>query len=410
MKKFNPQEWLNDTEPAQTIQTNIKKENTNSHKQTNTTEHEIKNTNHEIEEIVKRIELQTIDITSTYNNWRDIAFALVSELGEAGRSYFHRISRFHSDYNPETCNKQYNNCLNSKGSGIGINTFFHLAKEHNINISIPKNRPNRESTTSNEVISKYPNFPKSIYTQLPEFLDNICSLADSQHDKDILLLGSIATLSGTLPKIYGIYDRKVVFPNLFLFLTAKASAGKGMLNHCRHLAKPIHDDLRKNNKSLQEEYQRDLNIYNVNKRKNPDAKKPIPPPVKLLFIPANSSATGVFQLLSDNDGKGIMFETEGDTLSNTFKSDYGNYSDGFRKAFHHESISYYRRTDREHAEIDMPRLSAILTGTPNQITNLIPDAENGLFSRFMFYFVDIKNSWKNVFDKKSENGLDDRWS
>jgi hypothetical protein len=42
-----------------------------------------------------------------------------------------------------------------------------------------------------------------------------------------------------------------------------------------------------------------------------------------------------------------MFETEGDTLAQTFKSEHGNYSDGFRKAFHHEKISYLRRKDRE---------------------------------------------------------------
>ena len=62
----------------------------------------------------------------------------------------------------------------------------------------------------------------------------------------------------------------------------------------------------------------------------------------MLYIPANNSSSGMFQLLYDNKGKGLIFETEGDTLAQSFKSDYGNYSDGFRKAFLHETVSYFR--------------------------------------------------------------------
>ena len=71
-----------------------------------------------------------------------------------------------------------------------------------------------------------------------------------------------------------------------------------------------------------------------------------------------------FFKVNDNDGKGLIFETEGDTIAGAFKSDYSNYSDGFRKAFHHETISYCRRTDREYVDIEFPCLSAMLSGTP----------------------------------------------
>lgn len=127
----------------------------------------------------------------------------------------------------------------------------------------------------------------------------------------------------------------------------------------------------------------------------------------MLFIPANNSSTGAYQLLGDSDGRGLIFETEGDTLAHTFKSDYGNYSDGFRKAFHHETISYYRRTDREFVDIESPCLSTVLSGTPKQVSALIPNDENGLFSRFIFYFMNVRPVWKNVFASQTVNGLDD---
>ncbi|MDR1346193.1 MAG: DUF3987 domain-containing protein [Bacteroidales bacterium] len=63
---------------------------------------------------------------------------------------------------------------------------------------------------------------------------------------------------------------------------------------------------------------------------------------------------------------GLIFETEGDTLAQTFKSEHGNYSDDLRKAFHHETISYNCRKDREFVELQTPRLSALLSGTPSK--------------------------------------------
>ena len=101
-----------------------------------------------------------------------------------------------------------------------------------------------------------------------------------------------------------------------------------------------------------------------------------------------------------------MFETEGDALALTFKSEHGNYSDGFRKAFHHETISYNRRKDREFVEIQNPRLSALLSGTPKQVSTLIPSAENGLFSRFIFYFMNVRPVWNDVFANSSDQTLD----
>jgi len=110
----------------------------------------------------------------------------------------------------------------------------------------------------------------------------------------------------------------------------------------------------------------------------------------------------MFQLLAENDGSGLLFETEGDTMAHAFKSDYGDYSDGFRKGFQHEAITYYRKTDRELVEILLTRISALLSGTPKQIANLITNAENGLFSRFLFYYMNINLEWKDVLANSNE--------
>ncbi|MBK6285718.1 MAG: DUF3987 domain-containing protein [Draconibacterium sp.] len=230
-------------------------------------------------------------------------------------------------------------------------------------------------------------------------------ICTTNEERDIMLLGSLVTLSSCIPKIYGIYDGKRVYPNLYLFISAQASAGKGRLVHCKQLVKPIHKALRQQARLIKQQYEIDLADYNSKEGKAAGVENR-KSPKKNVIHPANNSTTGVFQLLSDNDGRGLIFETEGDTLAQAFKSDYGNYSDGFRKAFHHETISYYRRTDREYVDIESPALSTVLTGTPQQISSLIPNAENGLFSRFIFYFMNVQPIWKNVFASPVSQGLD----
>lgn len=367
----------------------------------------------EIEQLVCSVESASADIAPSYSEWRDMAFALADALGEGGRSYFHRLSRFYCGYDEREADKQFTACLRSHGSGITINTLFHLAKQagvlvrntvkpYNVKKENPSPSESSESCESSESSDPLPTFSNEIYSLLPGFLNDIISKASNYEDADLLILGSLTAISACLPNVSGIYAEREVFPNLFTFVSAPASAGKGRLTSCRYLIKPIHDNLKQLNKLEMEEYHRQLNEYNQDKKSH---EQPVEPPIRTLLIPANSSATAVYQMLNDNQGIGIILETEGDTLANTFKSDYGNFSDGFRKAFHHEMISYTRRKDREFVELARPRLSALLSGTPRQVLSLIPDAENGLFSRFIFYNKSLILEWLNVF-AASDNTID----
>ena len=373
----------------------------------------IKTLENEIEQLVCSVESSSVDIAPSYSEWRDMAFALADALGEGGRSYFHRLSRFYCGYDEREADKQFTACLRSHGSGITINTLFHLAKQagvlvritvkpYNVKKENPSSSESSESCESSESSDPLPTFSNEIYSLLPGFLSDIISKASNYEDADLLILGSLTAISACLPNVSGIYAEREVFPNLFTFVSAPASAGKGRLTSCRYLIKPIHDNLKQLNKLEMEEYHRQLNEYNQDKKSH---EQPAEPPIRTLLIPANSSATAVYQMLNDNQGIGIILETEGDTLANTFKSDYGNFSDGFRKAFHHEMISYTRRKDREFVELARPRLSALLSGTPRQVLSLIPDAENGLFSRFIFYNKSLILEWLNVF-AASDNTID----
>lgn len=405
-KKFEAKEWLGKGKESSVATTPVATERRNDPYD-------------DIEIVTRRIEDAGVDITVGYANWRDVGFALADGLGESGREYFHRVSCINPDYNREEADKQFNRCLNGHGSGVTLKTFFQLAKDAGVSVSIPSvtsilSLPSvvrSEGSGGTEVVEaeveeELPTFSDRVRGSLPGLLEKVVSKADSAEDGDILLLGSIAVISACLPKVMGVYNRRPVWANLFLFVTARASSGKGRLALCRYLIEPIHDELRQLNEAEMDEYKQKMQQYNASKNKG-SMEKPEEPPLRMLFIPANSSATAVYQVLNDNEGQGIMFETEGDTLANTFSSDYGNYSDGFRKAFHHESISYVRRKDREYVNLRRPRLSTLLTGTPKQVLSLITDAENGLFSRFIFYYMDTKLEWQDVFCEEVDGTLDE---
>ena len=71
--------------------------------------------------------------------------------------------------------------------------------------------------------------------------------------------------------------------------------------------------------------------------------------------------------------------------------------------FQHEMISFHRRKDNEHVEITCPCISLVLSGTHRQVTLLIPDAEDGLLSRFIFYLMNLRPEWKDMLDENIED-------
>jgi len=255
---------------------------------------------------------------------------------------------------------------------------------------------------SPEVID-LPTFPDSVFENLPPFLQKVVARSDSNEDRDMMLLGSLVTVGSCLPNVFGIYGGKKVFSNLFLFISAQASAGKGNMVYCRQLVNPIHEALRGQTREEKKEYKTGMRQFDLLKWKEAALPKPEKPVEQMLFIPANNSASGVFQLLSENQGRGLIFETEGDTLTHAFKADGGHFSDGIRKGFQHEMISFHRRKDNEHVEIINPCISLVLSGTHRQVTFLIPDAEDGLFSRFIFYLMNLRPEWKDMLDENIED-------
>ncbi|WP_307756621.1 PriCT-2 domain-containing protein [uncultured Alistipes sp.] len=77
--------------------------------------------------LVEEIERRFVDITDGYEAWFAIGCSLASSMGEDGRSFFHRVSRFHLKYDRRQCDQQYDGCMAFKDR-YTIGTLFHYCK------------------------------------------------------------------------------------------------------------------------------------------------------------------------------------------------------------------------------------------------------------------------------------------
>ena len=261
-----------------------------------------------------------------------------------------------------------------------------------------------------EYLKNTPTIPQSVYDNLPPILFESCKAFKEARERDVFLTGALAILSGCLPNVSGLYSGSIVFPSLFSFILAPAASGKGALKFAKALADKYHDETLKTSKDEKERYEQNLEAYKMLKSKQKlteGQSMPLAPKFKVVYIPANTSNAKIIQHLDCNEGKGIICETEADTLGQTFKNDWGSYSDMLRKSFHHEKISVSRKTEGEFVEVNDPQLSVALSGTPKQVFNIIASAEDGLFSRFIFYVFKTDAVWLDPSPKGNPINLTD---
>ena len=186
--------------------------------------------------------------------------------------------------------------------------------------------------------------------QLPAMIRPIMDLAQSETEKDMLLLSLLTAAGSAMPNLYCRYgiSAKRYYPNLQLFIVGSAACGKGIANLALELVKPVHE------------------------------KTP-------LIIPGDATYPAFYQTLAKQHGRGYIHESEGSVITDIWRSSTANYNTALRKAAEHETIS--RARCKEYSVIENPQLSMVLTGTFSQYHALVPSIENGYFSRLLTLIV-----------------------
>ena len=279
-----------------------------------------------------------------------------------------------------------------------------------INEAIKKSEPEnlKVKTAPWSNISSSPLISESVYENFPNFFKDICMVHLDLRSRDVSFLSALCLISGCLPNVSGVYFQNTYMPHLFGFIIAPPASGKGNVGLIRLLGEAIHNSKKDRSNELYKQYLKDMKAYKDPKNSTVETE-PQKPKFEVLFIPANSSAAGMLDQLNQNNGTGIIFDTEADSAGNAFKNDWGNYSEMLRKAFHHETISCLRKAERQFIEVPNPLLALNLAGTPSQVLSIIKTAEDGLFSRFIFYVFTSLAKWIDVSPSANSTNLNDHY-
>ena len=276
--------------------------------------------------------------------------------------------------------------------------FAKFAKSAKLQPAKPNTQPEDEDPLE-DFLKTTPTIPDEVYEALPHILKEGSIAFSDKRKRDVFFTGAIAIISGCLPKVTGIYFQERVHPHLYTFIIAPAASGKGVLKNAKRLADKYHQQVLGASREAQKRHDAEMVDYKElqrnRKKGEPAPEKPNEPPFKIVFIPADSSHSRMIEHLQNNDGQGIICETEADTMSGAKKQDWGDYSPALWAAFHHEKITLTRKTNNEYIEINEPRLAVALSGTPAQAPKLIASAEDGLFSRFLFYAFKNEIVWQD---------------
>ena len=378
------------------------------------------NTIQDLERLVAAIEKQGANIAPTYQEYMPLAFAIANDCGEAGRSLFHRICRISEKYVSDEADRLFDHALKGGNGRNGIGSVYHWAETAGVKLdkqlagtarSYAGKQPGTcelanlqpsHPLTHTCAHEAYINMPVFGNYDWPPFLNQLIDCGDSPAQRDILLLGAVTVLGATLNKHLRIlYGRKYHYPCLQTFIVAPPASGKGALTWVRHLAEPIHEAMMEEFKSLRKEYRLEKARWGSLGKERAKTPEPEEPRPKMFLIAGDNSGTGVLENLIE--AVGLICETEADTVSTAIGTDYGHWSDTLRKCYDHDRLAFNRRMNHEYLECMKSFLSVLLSGTPAQVKPLIPSAENGLFSRQMFYYMPSITEWVNQFDLSDED-------
>lgn len=373
-----------------------------------------------LERLVVAVEKSGTDLAPSYQEYMPLAFAVANSCGEPGRDLFHRLCRLSAKYRQEEADKLYDHALRTGKGGNSLGTVFHLAERAGVRLekrladlhlqSMPPPAHTRTHTCVSETEEPDRDVPPAFADyRWPAFLQQVVECGESKPQRDILLLGAVTVIGATLNRLVNIiYGRKCKHPCLQTFVIAPPASGKGVLTWVRRLAEPAHDALMEVYREKMKVYRQEKTRWDTLGKQRATVEEPEQPRLKMFLIAGDNSGTGILENLIDADGAGLICETEADTVSSAIGTDYGHWSDTLRKSFDHERLAYNRRTNHEYRECRESCLSVLLSGTPAQVRPLIPSAENGLFSRQLFYCMPAIDEWTDQFD--SETDYDSRFT
>lgn len=329
------------------------------------------------------------DIAPTYREYVQLAFAIATDCGEAGRSDFLMLCSLSAKYDVHAANKLFSNALKTNNNSVHIGTAFHLAELCNVRPR-PAEKP-RQDTPAGTLGTPGAPHPAASHTHAHGYYNRAEMPAEEFPETPVASLPAEAADAGTA-------NSRTTYPGTTYPEAADEETCRG--------SEPLTPLPCFDNRTL---WPAPLNEITAHGTTRAQQDIMLLGAVTVLGASMNSHVRCAYggkmispslQNIMDSEGIGLICESEADTISTAIGSEHGHWSDTMRKAFDHDRLSYNRRTDREYREVKRSYLSVLLSGTPAQVKPLIPTAENGLFSRQLFYYMPAIHKWQNQFDRQ----------
>ena len=126
----------------------------------------INNQSSDLDYLVDVIRSSGIDIAPTYDEYTNLAFAIATDYGEAGRWAFHAICQLSQKYNETNANKMYSGAIASNHGVKHIASAFYLAKQAGVNIDEVRLKRAEERRKQREKNSKIQYFTGDTFPQV----------------------------------------------------------------------------------------------------------------------------------------------------------------------------------------------------------------------------------------------------
>ena len=198
-----------------------------------------------------------------------------------------------------------------------------------------KDKKDTATFSGEELREQTPFLPENITTGLPLLLGDALRFYTDRREHDMAFLAACTVLSACLPGVWGIYNRKRVYPHLFTVEVAPAANGKGCINDMRRLADSYASQIEIETKRKEDEYLQALEEWELKKaaaHQKKQAVKVTDAPVKAstcyFFIPTQITKAKLLVHLAENgEVGGLMVDSEIDTLISASRQDYGQFDD-----------------------------------------------------------------------------------
>ena len=424
--------------------TNDNRITTNDHRLTMNA-HPLPTLDIDLETLVRQIESAQIDITSTYDAWLRILFALSDHLGESGRDYAHRISQFYPGYKPSDCDKQFSYCLRAGKYGITIRTLYYIAQQHGIiaspgtlgsritdfdwhnefSINLPQVPLAQFTPSQNDKIDLFPSpagegarlpdevgesisvevlpFPVHIFP--PPVADLVSAAAKSIGcPPDFIAIPVLAVLATAIGNSRHIQVKKgwTEPPTLYSAIVAPPGSKKSpALSTATQPIREIQQAYGLEYKNAQDEFLSKQSAYNIQvelwKKRKPEDKdpsdQPVPPvePFMKQIKTNNATIEAIANLLEQNP-HGILFEQ--DELAawaksmNAYRSGKGSDIEIWLSFWGCIQTLINRAYRKVPQSIDKPHVTVSGCIQPDLLSELSGIKQNGFFDRILFSYPD----------------------